>query len=135
MAPRIDNGTRDQLIGLFRERVCEVMEVAPFLHQRQVWAASDGLELTGEEDPNGLTVRLESAAVSSVLDSVDDLKAELGSSPTWAHSRLERAMELLSGPLALLRSLERESHLLASSMTSVPQSSPTSVSSSSPKEE
>jgi hypothetical protein len=63
MAPRIDNGTRDQLIGLFRERVCEVMEVAPFLHQRQVWAASDGLELTGEEDPNGLTVRLESGSI------------------------------------------------------------------------
>jgi hypothetical protein len=63
MAPRIDNDLRDGMISLFRERVCEKLGVAPFLHQREVWAASDGLELTGEEDPSGLTVRLESGAV------------------------------------------------------------------------
>jgi hypothetical protein len=42
------------------------MEVAPFLHQRQVWAASDGLELTGEVDPNGLSVRLEDGSTLRV---------------------------------------------------------------------
>lgn len=64
MAPRIDNDTRDFLITEFREAVCERMEVAPFLHQREVWCASDGLELTGEEDPqNGLTVRLQSGDI------------------------------------------------------------------------
>jgi hypothetical protein len=57
MAPRIDNDTRDFLVTEFREAVCERLEVAPFLHQRSVWCASDGIELTGEEDPNGLTVR------------------------------------------------------------------------------
>lgn len=57
MAPRIDNDTRDFLATEFREAVCERLDVAPFLHQRQVWCASDGVELTGEEDPNGLTIR------------------------------------------------------------------------------
>lgn len=59
MASLVPNDTRDQLISLFRERVCERMDVAPFLHQRQVWAASDGLELTGEESLDGLAVRTE----------------------------------------------------------------------------
>ena len=63
MAGLIPNDTRDQIISAFRERVCERMEVAPFLHQREVWAASDGLELTGEEDPNGLSIRLESGNI------------------------------------------------------------------------
>lgn len=64
MASIIPNETRDDLISLFRERVCETMGVAPFLHQRQVWAASDGLELTGAEDPSGgLSVRLEDGSV------------------------------------------------------------------------
>lgn len=63
MASSVPNEIRDQLISLFRERVCETLGVAPFLHQRQVWAASDGLELTGEESPDGLTVRLEDGSV------------------------------------------------------------------------
>lgn len=66
MASLIDNDTRDAIITAFRERVCERLEVAPFLHQREVWSASDGLELTGEEDPNGLSVRLESGSVVRV---------------------------------------------------------------------
>jgi hypothetical protein len=63
VAGKIDNNTRDMLMSAFRERVCDRMEVAPFLHQRQVWAACDGLELTGEEDPQGYSIRLESGAV------------------------------------------------------------------------
>ena len=63
MAPRIDNDTRDGIISSFRERVCEKLGVAPFLHQRQVWAASDGLELTGDEDPHGVSIRLEDGSV------------------------------------------------------------------------
>jgi hypothetical protein len=66
MASLVPNDTRDQLVTLFRERVCDRMEVAPFLHQRQVWCASDGLELTGEEDPSGVTVRLESGEIVRV---------------------------------------------------------------------
>jgi hypothetical protein len=59
VAGRISNDDRDSLISLFRDRVCEKMDVAPFLHQRQVWCASDGLELTGDPDPIGVTVALE----------------------------------------------------------------------------
>lgn len=62
MAPLINNDTRDLIISSFRERVCETVGVAPFLHQRQVWAASDGYELTGDltEDPSqGFSVTLE----------------------------------------------------------------------------
>lgn len=51
-------------MSAFRERICETLGVAPFLHQRQVWAATDGLELTGEEDPNGVTVRLEDGSIT-----------------------------------------------------------------------
>lgn len=58
MAAKIPNELRDQLISAFRERVCEKMGVAPFLHQREVWCAGDGLELTGQEDEGGLTIRL-----------------------------------------------------------------------------
>jgi hypothetical protein len=57
MAPRIDNDTRDLLVTEFREAVCERLEVAPFLHQRMVWCASDGVELTGDEDSDGLSIR------------------------------------------------------------------------------
>jgi hypothetical protein len=63
MAGRVTNDVRDDLMTLFRERVCEKMGVAPFLHQRQVWAASDGLELTGDEDPTGAPIRLEDGSV------------------------------------------------------------------------
>lgn len=63
MAGKIDVATRNEIISLFREQVCAKLEVAPFLHQRQVWAASDGFELTGEEAEDGLTVRLEDGTV------------------------------------------------------------------------
>lgn len=66
MAGRITNDLRDQLIGAFRERVCEKLGTAPFLHQRQVWAASDGLRLTGEMDENGLSVRVEDGSIVHV---------------------------------------------------------------------
>ena len=63
MAGQISNDDRDFLIAAFRERVCERMGVAPYLHQRQVWAASDGLELTGEPDERGVTVTTESGEI------------------------------------------------------------------------
>lgn len=66
MAGLVDNDTRDSLVTLFRERVCETMGVAPFLHQRQVWAATDGLVLTGAMDEQGATVRLEDNTVVRV---------------------------------------------------------------------
>lgn len=64
MAGQVSNDDRDILITAFREAVCEKMGVAPFLHQRQVWCASDGLELTGAEDSNGLSVRLEDGSIT-----------------------------------------------------------------------
>jgi hypothetical protein len=64
VAGKIDVATRNEIISLFREQVCEKMEVAPFLHQRQVWAASDGLELTGDVSEDGLSVRLETGEVT-----------------------------------------------------------------------
>ncbi len=63
MAPRIDNDTRDALATAFRERICETMGVAPFLHQRLIWAASDGLELTTEECEDGASVRVDETTV------------------------------------------------------------------------
>lgn len=66
MAGLVDNDTRDQLVTLFRERVCETVGVAPFLHQRMVWAATDGLRLTGAMDEQGLSVRLENGDVVHV---------------------------------------------------------------------
>lgn len=58
MASPVDNDTRDMLMTEFREHLCRKMDIAPFLHQREVWAASDGFVLTGHEDPEGLSVRL-----------------------------------------------------------------------------
>lgn len=66
MAGKVPNDIRDGLISLFRERVCETLGVAPFLHQRSVWAASDGLELTGDLDSNGPSVRLEDGTITHV---------------------------------------------------------------------
>lgn len=66
MAGKVTNDLRDSIISLYRERVCERLGVAPFLHQRTVWAASDGMELTGEIDPvNGLKVRNADGAIIS----------------------------------------------------------------------
>jgi hypothetical protein len=62
----VPNDLRNELISAFREKVCQRLEVAPFLHQRTCWAASDALELTGEEDANGLTVRLEDGSITRV---------------------------------------------------------------------
>lgn len=39
------------------------MEVIPFLHQREVWCATDGLILTGHEDPQGLPVQVEDGSI------------------------------------------------------------------------
>src|SRR5690349_16313840 len=59
MAGQIDNDSRDALMTLFRERVCERLGVAPFEHQRKVWCASDGLLLLEDAtiDGSGVTVR------------------------------------------------------------------------------
>jgi hypothetical protein len=66
MAGHVPNDLRDAIVPAFREKVCERLEVAPFLHQRQVWAASEGLELTGEADENGVTVRTDDKGVLRV---------------------------------------------------------------------
>lgn len=66
MAGLVDNDMRDALVSLFRERVCAQLGVAPFLHQRQVWAASDGMVVTAEPDPAGASIRLEDGTISHV---------------------------------------------------------------------
>ena len=66
MAGQVPNDIRDKIISLFREKVAEKMEICPFLHQRQVWCATDGMELTGQEDPYGVTVRLEDGSITRV---------------------------------------------------------------------
>jgi hypothetical protein len=65
MAGIVSNNLRDQLITAFRERVCLTVGAAPFLHQREVWAASDGLILTGEETDasKGLSIRCEDGSI------------------------------------------------------------------------
>lgn len=59
MAAQLPNDLRDELIVAFREKVCQRLDVTPFLHQRIVWLASEGLELTGEETTDGVSIRLE----------------------------------------------------------------------------
>lgn len=55
MAGQVPNQLRDELVTGFREAICERLEVTPFLHQREVWAASDGLMLD-RRDPSGTTL-------------------------------------------------------------------------------
>lgn len=63
MAALVQNEVRDQIISLFRERVCEQLDIAPFEHQRKVWLASDGFELAEGLDPSGVTVRTQGGDV------------------------------------------------------------------------
>lgn len=58
MAGRVPNSVRDELLSLFRERICERMGVVPLIHQRRWWCAADGLILIEQEDPDGLPVKL-----------------------------------------------------------------------------
>lgn len=58
MASRVPNDRRDEVFTLFRERVFEQNDWAPFPHQRAWIAASDGLVLQPVPDPSGQTVRL-----------------------------------------------------------------------------
>jgi hypothetical protein len=66
MAAQLPNDLRDELIAAFREKVCERLEVAPFMHQRQVWLASEGLELNGIESLTGVSIRLEDGTITRV---------------------------------------------------------------------
>ena len=58
MASQVPIPTRNQVISLFRERVAERYGVTPFEHQRQYWAASDGLQLLDIPDPQGLAITI-----------------------------------------------------------------------------
>lgn len=58
MAGRIPNDVRDAVITAYRGQVAAKLEVTPFTHQAEWWAASDGLTLTDRPDPNGMAVRL-----------------------------------------------------------------------------
>lgn len=42
------------------------MEVAPFVHQREVWCASDGTELTNQSDGNGVSIRNSDGTITKV---------------------------------------------------------------------
>lgn len=56
MAGRIPNDLRNQIISLFRERICEKIEATPFEHQRAWWAAIDGQVLLPVPDAEGAAV-------------------------------------------------------------------------------
>jgi hypothetical protein len=61
---RLNPDLRDSLIAAFRERVCEQLEIVPFPHQRQWWAASEGLQLLDVEDPSGVPVQLHDGRIT-----------------------------------------------------------------------
>lgn len=62
----IPNDLRDQLVAAFRQRVCEVMGVTPFPHQREWWCATEGKTLLhGVEDPSGTPVQLPDGTVQT----------------------------------------------------------------------
>lgn len=66
MASKIPNQTRNSIVAAFRERICERLEVVPFVHQREWWAATEGLTLMrGVKDPNGVTVQLPDKSVET----------------------------------------------------------------------
>lgn len=65
MAGRLPNDIRDVFLTAFRERICERMEITPFIHQRAWWAAADGLILLPVEDPSGAPVRLPDGSVQT----------------------------------------------------------------------
>lgn len=64
MAAKLPNPLRNSIMSAFRDRICERMEVTPFVHQREWWAAADGLTLLkGVSDPNGVSVKLADKSV------------------------------------------------------------------------
>ncbi len=66
MAGLVDIPTRNEIMTAFRQSICEKMGVVPFPHQRDYWAAADGLTLHwGAEDPNGQQVQLEDKSIQT----------------------------------------------------------------------
>jgi hypothetical protein len=63
MAGLVPNALRDELISSFREAVGLQYGCVPFAHQREVFAASDGLLLEDTPDPDGLSLMIPSLAV------------------------------------------------------------------------
>lgn len=65
--PRIPNAVRDQAVSGFRDLICRKMDFVPYPHQREWWAASDGLVLTDEvgaaEDDDVQAVRMPDKSV------------------------------------------------------------------------
>jgi hypothetical protein len=60
MPAKLPNEIRDLAISEFREVVCAKWGAVPYVHQREWWAASDGLVLLENviDDKNGVLVRL-----------------------------------------------------------------------------
>lgn len=54
---KVSPEVRDAVAAAFREAICDRLGVTPLVHQRAWWAATDGLVLTDQLDPdNGQTV-------------------------------------------------------------------------------
>ena len=66
MAGRIPNTYRDGVITAFREEICKRLEIVPFTHQAEWWAASDGLTLLPQDDPLGMPVRLPDESIKTL---------------------------------------------------------------------
>ena len=56
MAGRVPNATRDGLLTAFRYRLCQELNIIPFRHQAEWWAASDGAILLDVEAGDGMDV-------------------------------------------------------------------------------
>lgn len=64
----VDPDARDQILPLFRERICEKLGMVPFPGQREWWLATEGrVLLHGQQEPDlgrpGATVRLPDGSV------------------------------------------------------------------------
>lgn len=66
MAGKVPNDQRDTLASAFREAICAKANIVPLIHQRMWWCLSEGLEMTDEEDPNGVSVKLPDDRVVSM---------------------------------------------------------------------
>lgn len=67
MAGLVPNSLRDEMMTAFRDAICERLDVVPFLHQREVWAAGDGMMVIGLGTPqNGVPILTEEKKIAYV---------------------------------------------------------------------
>ena len=55
---KLPNDVRDEVITAFRHRICQTCGIAPWRHQAEWWAASDGARLLEVEAADGMEVQV-----------------------------------------------------------------------------